>query len=147
MIPLPQLSVQRRAGALGVALAGYTAACGAQIPGPPAPWLVFHKGAGALASVDTSRLSVRDGVADVWLRFDYAEPDSLAGGKPYTRVDAHQRITCAAERVDDIMLEARDTTGQLVEQAPGTRSRTFREHPFGEYLFSNLCKRLPELAR
>lgn len=147
MIPLPQLSVQRRTGALAAVLAGSTAACGAQIAAPPAPWLVIHKGPGALASVDTSRLSVREGVADVWVRFDFAEPDSMPGSEPFHRVDVHQRITCAAERVDDIGMELRDTTGRLLDQGPGTRWHTFREHPFGEYVLPALCKRLPELAR
>ncbi|HEY0154812.1 MAG TPA: surface-adhesin E family protein [Longimicrobium sp.] len=122
-------------------------ACGSGLPDPPAPWVAFHDGGGALASVDTSRLTVRDGVADVWLRFDYVEPDSMEGGEPFHRVDVHQRITCAAERVDDLVMETRDTTGRMIDQAPGSRWHTFGEHPFGEYIFPALCKRLPELAR
>lgn len=131
---------------LAAALLG-SSACQAQIPAPRAPWVVIFEGGQALASVDTSRISVRGGVADVWLRFDYAEADSLPGGKPFTRVDAHQRITCAAERVDDLALETRDAAGRIVERGPGTRWHTFREHPFGEYVLPALCKRLPELAQ
>ncbi|HEX8212002.1 MAG TPA: hypothetical protein VF584_17635 [Longimicrobium sp.] len=130
------------------ALVGSTA-CQAQIPAPRAPWVVIFEGGQALASVDTSRLSVRGGVADVWLRFDYAEAaaDSLPGSKPFTRVDAHQRITCAAERVDDLAMETRDAAGRIVDRGPGTRWHTFREHPFGQYVLPALCKRLPELVR
>lgn len=132
--------------ALVAALFGSTA-CQAQIPAPRAPWVVIFEGGAALASVDTSRISIRAGVADVWLRFDYAEPDSLAGGEPFQRVDVHQRITCAAERVDDLAMEMRNAAGRVVERGPGTRWHTFREHPFGEYVLPALCKRLPELAR
>lgn len=133
--------------AFAAALLGSTA-CQAQIPAPRAPWVVIFEGGQALASVDTSRISVREGVADVWLRFDYDRPDSLPeGGGTFQRVDVHQRITCAAERVDDVAMELRDSTGRLVDQGPGTRWHTFREHPFGEHVLPALCKRLPELAR
>ncbi|HEX8673701.1 MAG TPA: surface-adhesin E family protein [Longimicrobium sp.] len=128
------------------ALLGSTA-CQVQIPAPRAPWVVIFEGGQALASVDTSRISVRAGVADVWIRFDQSEPDSLPGGKPYHRVDVHQRVTCATERVDDIAMQTRDSTGRMLEQGPGTRWHTFREHPFGRYVLPVLCKRLPELAQ
>lgn len=137
----------KRLHLLASALLVGSAGCGSGLPDPPAPWVAFHEGGGALASMDTSRLSVRDGVADVWLRFDFVQPDSMEGGEPFHRVDVHQRITCAAERVDDIVMEIRDTTGRLIDRGPGTRWHTFREHPFGQYVFPALCKRLPKLAR
>jgi hypothetical protein len=132
--------------ALAAALLGCTA-CQAQIPAPRPPWVVIFEGGQAIASVDTSRISVRGGRADVWLRFDYAEPDSLPGGKPFHRVDVHQRVTCAAERVDDVVMELRDREGRKVGDAGPTRWHTFGEHPFGEHVLPALCKRLSELAR
>ena len=131
--------------AAAAVLLGSTA-CQAQIPAPPAPWVVIFEGDEALASADTSRIAVREGVADVWLRFDYDRPDT-ATGVAFQRVDVHQRVTCAAERVDDLAMELRDASGRLLEKGPGTRWHTFREHPFGEFVLPALCKRLPELAR
>ena len=131
-----------------VAALAAASACQAQIPAPPAPWVVIHTGEQALASVDTARLTVTNGVADVWLRFDYDQPaNPPGGGEPFQRVDVHERITCAAERVDDLGMELRDREGRKLDEAPGTQWHTFREHPFGEYVFPALCKRLPELAR
>ena len=123
-------------------------ACQAQIPAPPPPWIVIFEGGEALASVDTSRISVREGVADVWLRFDYDRPDTIPDGTgTFQRVDVHTRVTCAAERVDDIAMELRDGSGTKVGGGGPTSWHTFGEHPFGEYVLPALCKRLPELAR
>lgn len=118
----------------------------AQRPAPRAPWVVIFEGGEALASVDTARLSVRGGVANVWLRFDYDRPDTVEG-VTFHRVDTHHRITCAARRVDDLATELRDRQGRKLREHPGTRWHTFREHPFGEYIFPALCKRLPQLTR
>jgi hypothetical protein len=123
-----------------------TTACQAQIPAPAAPWDVIFEGGQALVSVDTARLSVRAGVADVWLRFDYDAPDT-SEGVTFQRVDTHHRITCAAQRVEDLSMELRDADGRKVDEGPGTRWTTFREHPFGEYAFPALCGRIAELTR
>lgn len=147
MTAFPALMNRHHLLAISAALLGSTG-CQAQIPEPRAPWVVIFEGGEALASVDTSRLTVRDGVADVWLRFDYDRPDSLPeGGGTFQRVDVHQRVTCAAERVDDVAMELRDREGKKVGDAGPTRWHTFREHPFGEHVLPALCKRLPELSR
>lgn len=140
-----QLIDIRRATVLGTAALAFSATgCGAQIPAPPAPWVVIFTGGEALASVDTSRITVTGGVADVWLRFDYDRPDPTEG---FQRVDVRERINCAAERVDDVVMELRDSTGRKMDEGPGTQWRTFKEHPFGDYVFPALCTFLAERKR
>ena len=123
-------------------------ACGSQAPAP-APWVRIVEGAAATAYVDTSRISVRGGVADVWFRFDYAEPDLLPDSSgTFQRVDMHQRVECAARRVDDLAMELRDSTGKQVgAEKPSNRWRTFDVHPFGKFIYPAFCKALPELTR
>ena len=142
----PALMNRKHLLALAALLLGSTAGQ-AQIPAPPAPWIVFFEGGEGLASLDTSRISMREGVADLWLRFDYDRPDTVEGIGTFYRVDVHTRVSCAAERVDDIAMEMRDESGKMVGSSGPTSWHTFREHPFGKYILPALCKRLPELAR
>jgi hypothetical protein len=114
-----------------------------------APWVELYRTPEAVARVDTSRLTTSGATDDVWIRLDFAQPQAFPDdpSRTFSRIDLHTRLTCAAQGVDDIGLELRDSTGALLEEAPGTRWKSFDEHPFGEAAFPALCQRLPALRR
>ena len=126
------------------------AACAKDAGGDPeARWVELYRTPEAIVRVDTSRLTTSGATDDVWVRFDFAQPQAFPDdpARTFSRIDLHTRLTCAAQGVDDFGLELRDSTGALLEEAPGTRWKSFDEHPFGEAAFPALCQRLPALRR
>lgn len=143
---MPFLAIRRAVVPLALAsvVAGCTKDDGAD---PDAPWVELYRTPEAVVRVDTSRLTTSGATDEVWVRFDFARPQAFPdeAARTFSRVDLHTRLTCSSRAVDDVGLELRDGTGALLEEAPGTRWKSFAEHPFGEAAFPALCQRLPAL--
>ena len=132
-----------------LSLGAFATACSGS-DAPQGPWVEVYRSDEAVASVDTSRMTSRGSVDEVWARFDYAEADPVPGepGEMISRVDMLERVDCTAGRVEDLVMEIRDSTGAMLgRDTLPTRWSTFGEHPFGETFFPALCRRLPDLRR
>lgn len=113
---------------------------------PPAPWMELGRGVEIISSLDTSRVSLRDGHAEVWVRFDQT-PEEVPGapGKTFARMDVLLRIDCAGRRVTDVRMQLRDPKGTLMSDEPAqSRWNAFAGHPFGGNVLPAVCEWLAD---
>ncbi|HYW08230.1 MAG TPA: hypothetical protein VE913_14805 [Longimicrobium sp.] len=105
------------------------AACKAEIPRSPAPWMTIGASRLTVTAMDTSRIGKAGSARLVWLRIE-TKPDTAAGqpAAPPKRVESHHRIDCGARVVEDL-----GPAG-----APAAR-HPFDTHPHGKRVFPTVC--------
>jgi hypothetical protein len=131
--------------ALAAALLAFAVpACSAQSSAPNDEWVMVHRGREARVFMDTSRVVASGPQRTVWLRTRYETPEPMPddAGKVFWGVETGHRLNCAARTVTDLEMSLLDSAGATIETGPGTRWKTFDEHPFGEYIFPAVCRRL-----
>ncbi|MDB4948407.1 MAG: hypothetical protein JWM27_1056 [Gemmatimonadetes bacterium] len=116
------------------------------------PWVTFVSNARIAVLADTSRIVRAGNVRDVWLRFEYSEPQPApSGGDSFTRMELLEGVNCAARQAHEREMRIYDAAGNPVGPPristqlglPGWRR--FEAHPMGVALFDPLCDRLAHM--
>jgi hypothetical protein len=111
------------------------------------PWSHFLDGDGLAAGFDTARVARLGDTSDVWIRFQYAEPQSLPGGQspPYTAMEVEHAVDCTTGSTSLRRLIARNAAGDTVAHSTIEAPRwvTFADAGYGERVFAELCRALP----
>ena len=115
-----------------------------------APWARFIDPGNAedmTGAYDTSRLVVQGDTVEVWMRFQYANPQPFPGdaARTFSVLETHQVVRCAAGQTSDIRMLLRDAADDSVGgyTTPSPRWIPFTEHGLSDRVLIRLCRAVP----
>ena len=107
------------------------------------PWTPFLNGEGIYGAYDAERLRRRGDTVDVWLRFQYDEPQSMPGdaGRTFVVTEVAQTLHCPSARTRDVRMLVRGAAGDSLSgfTAPAPQWLAFAEHPLTDQVLVRLC--------
>ena len=112
---------------------------------PRGEWTPIVHTAAVTASIDTTRVERKKGVAKLWYRFAFSAPLSLGddAASKFEATEMRMEVDCRGQRARTLTLRMESTDGvQADVPASDSAWKAFAAHPMGAGIFGPACAAL-----